>query len=350
MNVSIEDYIASSLCIRKEVSVDRKERVAQIHTEVAQRVCISFPLIQFDSYNVHSCIVPLPNNNKVEYYTLIDHSMLEFAERLLYCLETDQPNLAVVAYRQLRENIAVANSNKAEEEFYKIRCIYVSKQDLQKEIAFLNRDPAEKAFFEEKYTMMLRFHFLHEYAHYLCKNPISTEEGLKMLTDIVVKDFFSRMRSRIKNTKNWINKWALKKELVSFRQEYSNNAGFREELLCDIAAANCLLELSTFMSPKEIIDSIITYLNVQYAIWLAKNPETAFDPGNIIKFRINIFITLADLLNDQEFANVLAVMINRGNRFAKDLDLYCENLDTTKHEQFHENIVKIVLLDKLNSL
>lgn len=350
MKISIEDYIASSLCIRKAASEKRKASIAQIHSEVAQRICFSFPLIQFDSYNIHSCIISLQNGNKTDHYTLVDHSMFEFAEQLLYYLENDQPNLTIVAYRQLRKNIAIANSNKEGEKNYATKQIFVTERDLLIDLDYLNRDPSENEFFTEKYAMMLRFHFLHEYSHYLWKNPVRDAKGIRPFTDIVINSLFASCKSRISKTEDRYKKNVLENELSSFIHEYSNNPSFLEEIICDISAILCLLELSTVMPPREIIDAIISYLNVQYAIWLAKNPDAAFDPGNIIKFRINVVFELANMLGDKEFADILAIKINQGNRFANVIDLYCEDIKSTKHEQFYANILQIVAADILNGV
>ena len=108
MELTIHEYIQITFAERKEVDKGKKSIVTTIHNQVTDRIKRSFPLIQIDSYNVWSLILPFKQGDKTSYYNIFDHSMLDFCEWFLLALEYNQPNLIVATYKELKRYICIA--------------------------------------------------------------------------------------------------------------------------------------------------------------------------------------------------------------------------------------------------
>lgn len=348
MNLTIHDYVQATFMMRKEVEAIKQNIVTEIHNQVTNRITFSFPLIQIDAYNVQSYIVQLDANDSTCYYNILDHSMLDFSEWFLLALEYNQPNLVVATYRELKRYICIANSDLRGAEYYRLTKVFYTDYELERE----NDSMDNGIRLSEKYEMMLRFHFLHEYGHYLVKEPVRDYSSAIGILDIIAESLFKNMEAKRFNNPyfsdehNKILNDLKPKQLEYYKHEYKNNPNFKEEILCDFQAVLCLLELSNDVSPQIIIESSIMYLYVQYAIWLAKESESDPSIGEILHFRINMLFGLADFLNDEEIALALAKKINRDNRFASVKTTYCGSIDYSKYHHFYTALATTILADK----
>ena len=350
MDFTINDYITASFLKRKEVDNDKKQIVDQIHNQISSRLTFSLPLIQIDSYNVQSCIVRLDSdaNKTPNYYNIFDHSMLDFCEWFLLALEYNQPNLVLSTYRELKRYICIANSDAKGAEYYQLTKIFYTDYEFERENSSMDNGIQ----LSEKYEMMLRFHFLHEYTHYLIKNPVRNSKTAVGMLDIIVNALFKDMEQKrfdnplFSKEQNDILSDLKPKLLKYYREEYQKNISFKEELICDFQSVLCLLELSNDFSPRMIIEAAIMYLYVQYAIWIVKESENTPHIGQILHFRINALFELAEFLNDEEIALALANSINRSNRFASIHTTYCACIDYKKYHQFYNALSFIVLSDR----
>ena len=350
MNPTIHDYIRAAFMTRREVEEIKQGIVTEIHNQVTNRITFSFPLIQIDTYNVQSYIVQLDANDKTCYYNILDHSMLDFCEWFLLALEYNQPNLVVAAYKELKRYICIANSDLRGAEYYQLTKIFYTEYDLERENDLMD----DGISLCEKYEMMLRFHFLHEYGHYLVKEPVRDYSSAVGILDIIAESLLKDMETKRLNNpyfsdeQNGILNNLKIKQLKYYKNEYKNNPNFKEEVLCDFQAVLCLLELSNYVSPQIIIESAIMYLYVQYAIWLAKESESDPHIGEIMHFRINMLFKLADFLNDEEIALALANKINKSNGFVSIKTTYCESIDYSKYHHFYTTLSTTILADKEN--
>ena len=336
--------------VRKEVEGIKQSIVTKIHDQVTNRITFSFPLIQIDTYNVQSYIVQLDANDKTSYYNILDHSMLDFCEWFLLALEYNQPNLVVAAYKELKRYICIANSDLRGAEYYQLTKIFYTNYELERK----NGSTDDGKSLSEKYYMMLRFHFLHEYGHYLVKEPVRDYRSAIEILDIIAESLLKDMESKRFNNPYFSDEQnrnlndLKQKQFEYYKKDYKNNNSFKEEVLCDFQAVLCLLELSNDVSPQIIIESSIMYLYVQYAIWLSKESESYPRIGEILHFRINMLFKLADFLNDKEFALALANKINKSNRFASVKTTYCESIDYSKYYHFYAALATTILNDKEN--
>ena len=348
MKPTIHDYIEASFIERAKTEESKRSIINNLHNQVSNRITFSLPLVQIDSYNVQSCIVQLDDNEKTSYYNILDHSMLDFCEWFLLALEYNQPNLVVATYRELRRYICMANSDVQGAEFYQLTKIFYTDYELERE----NNSMISGIQLSEKYEMMIRFHFLHEYGHYLIREPLREYSSSVEILDIIVEALFRDMDSnRLDNPQfsqeqnNTLNN--LKPKLLEYyKREYAKNTTFKEEVLCDFQAVLCLLELSNDYSPQMIIESAIMYLYVQYAIWLAKESENTPRIGEILHFRINVLFEFADFLNDKDIADSLAKRINRDNRYASVETTYCDAIDYMKYHRFYNALATTIFAEK----
>lgn len=350
MKPTIHDYIQAAFMTRKKVEGIKQGIVTKIHNQVTNRIAFSFPLIQIDTYNVQSYIVQLDANDKTSYYNILDHSMLDFCEWFLFALEYGQPNLVVAAYKELKRYICIANSDLKGAEYYQLTKVFYTNYELEK----ANDSMDDGISLVEKYEMMLRFHFLHEYGHYLVKEPVRDYGSAIGILDIIAESLLKDMETKRFNDPCFSDEYNeildnLKTtQLEYYKNEYKNNPNFKEEVLCDFQAVLCLLELSNNVSPQIIIESAIMYLYVQYAIWLAKKSESALHTGEIIHFRINMLFELADFLHDEEIALALANRINNSNRFVSVKTTYCGSIDYSKYHYFFTTLATTIFADKEN--
>lgn len=352
MNLTINDYITMSFLERKEVDNGKKQIVNQIHSEISSRLKLSLPLIQIDSYNVQSYIVKLDSgvNKEPQYYNIFDHSMLDFCEWFLLALEYNQPNLVLSTFRELKRYVCIANSDEIGAEYYQLTKIFYTDYELEREDGSM--DSGIKL--SEKYEMMLRFHFFHEYTHYLNNNPAQNSETAVGVLDIIVNSLLKEMEhKRIYNplfSKEQNDSLSdLKPKLLNYyREEYQKNNSFKEELICDFQSVLFLLELSNHFSPRMIIEAAVMYLYVQYAIWIVKESENSPHVGHILHFRINALFELAKFLNDEEIAVALAKSINRSNQFVHIHTTYCACIDYKKYHRFYNALSLTVLSDREN--
>jgi len=348
MKPTIHDYIKASFIERAKTEELKRNIINNLHNQVANRITFSLPLIQIDSYNVQSCIVQLDENEKNSYYNILDHSMLDFCERFLLALEYNQPNLVVATYRELKRYICIANSDIQGAEFYQLTKIFYTDYELERENNSMNNGIQ----LSEKYEMMIRFHFLHEYGHYLINEPLQEYSSSVEILDTIVEALFNDMdNNRLDNPQfsqeqnDTLNN--LKPRLLEYyKKEYAENTTFKEEVLCDFQSVLCLLELSNDYSPQIIIESAIMYLYVQYAIWLAKESESEPRIGEILHFRINVLFEFADFLNDKDIADNLAERMNRDNRFISVKTMYCDAIDYMKYHRFYNALATTILAEK----
>lgn len=348
MKPTINDYIKASFVERAEAEELKRKVIDNLHNQVADRITFSLPLVQINSYNVQSCIVQLDENEKNSYYNILDHSMLDFCEWFLLALEYNQPNLVVATYRELKRYICIANSDIQGAEFYQLTKVFYTDYELERE----NHSMSSGIQLSEKYEMMIRFHFLHEYGHYLINQPLRDYSSSVEILDIIVGALFNDMdNKRLDNPQfspeqnDTLNK--LKPKLLEYyRKEYAENTTFKEEVLCDFQAVLCLLELSNDYSPQMIIESAIMYLYVQYAIWLAKASENEPRIGEILHFRINFLFEFADFLNDKDIADSLAERLNRDNRYSSVKTTHCDAIDYMKYHRFYNALATTLFSEK----
>lgn len=345
MELTIEQYVKNIYSLRSEVDVDRKKIIESIHAAVSDRVRLKFPLYHIDSYNINSCIVPLDNG--ANYYHVIDHSMFQYFEMFLSAFEYRQPNLAYLFYQLLRQDICISQNDVERAAQYKNPIMYMTDYDMNREMQRLH-DPLD---FNAKYELMIRFYFLHEYAHYLAKNPMRQNTSNEFL-DMLVEDAFENMEGLdvASITNSIIHKAVLriarKKQLSKYRSEYHSNPNFREEIDCDFQAIFCLLELAGRFNVATIIESAITMIYMQYYVWMAKRVDNKREWGNIFHFRLNLLAFFAYQLEDKEYSDLMCQILNSGNRYNNLTNLQCSQIDTDKHQRFYLDFARIHLADK----
>lgn len=338
MSMTIHDYISYSFKCRGEVKPETRMYIEEIHNQVIERMTFGFPLVHFDSYNIQSAIVSLPTSSGEEYYNLVDHSMVKYICELLCCLEMNHRTLMQLLFISIKKSIATANGDEVAASNNYLRSIFLTERDLDIDEfwqSYMYNDEIQ-----EKLRMMFRFHFLHEYAHFLTEKPLRAVNG-EIFMNTVATAHFDKLMNRSRNV--------LYKAYTAYhKKKYMNDKSLREEINCDLQAALCLLELSDTVPVQLIMDAVISYLLMQYAIVVAKNPNELKRPSFGSTLRIGMMVTLAEMLGDKETSAVIAKMLNQGNRYLNLSDLFCEKLSIQKYQNFLEAI-RIIVADDLQN-
>lgn len=346
---TIEQYVEHCFEMRKEsgsdlintFEADLKYNIKLIHAEVKRRIRFGIPIHFINAYNIDSCIVPLRTRN--DYYHIIDISMFGYFQELLTALEFDLPNYAVFIYRKMRYDICLSKCDKGEALRYNPKVIYANSHDLENNT--LSRNYSETQI--EKYKCMVRFYFLHEYAHYLIANPI--RKATNDFADIVVEIFFENLeRNRSQDSSSELSKRIQRDMIEHYRHEWNNNLGFKEEIYCDFQAIICLLELpgiNNKISVEMILDSVMSFMYLQHIIWLAKHIEEPIEVGNIFSFRQNIIGTFAWLM-EEDFANRVSELLQHSNKFFVPTNLQVSPMRWEKQHDFYKWFIEIIMADR----
>ena len=341
MNISIEQYIKLYYTTRNNSKHDVicanadmvEHNVKLIQAEAADRMEFSIPFRYINSYNVSSCIVPV--NGDSDYYHIIDMAMFVYFEMLLNAMNFDLPNMAVFIYRQLRHDLCLSDNDKDRAALYSAKKIYANEHDIASELENFQQKPSAAE--SREYETMLRFYFLHEYAHYLIANPIrETGNGIaEIVVDVVFKNL------KVKNNSEILEKYGIdlqNAELKHYMKEWGENPGFREEICCDIQAILCLLELcgaySDYYNSEMILDAIMSFLYIQHFIWFAKHIDDPIRLGNMFSFRQCVVEAFAWLLEEQNFADILCQLLKKGNRCFIPSNLSVRPMSWDKQRRF----------------
>jgi hypothetical protein len=353
MKLTAEQYIRLCYTIRKNDATDLinlekealKHRIKVIQKTVADRMDFDIPFSIINSYNIDSCIVPL--NPNADYHHFIDIALFGYFHEFFSTMELDVPNLSVFYYRYLRRDICLSTNDEARAILYKPQAIYTNYHDVEHN-GLLNK-PTDIE--QTKYKLMLQFYFLHEYMHYWIANPV--REVVHNLSDIVVETLFEHLKNTDNSNFAELDRPFQKTMYNQYLHEWKNNSSFREEIYCDFQALLCLLELPGIykregikIEVETIFDSVVSFLYIHHIIWLAKNNDNIAKIGDQIAFRINCISTLAWLLENEEYADSLCKILQKGNRFFIPIDLKLKPLYWEKQQEFYAQFTQILMADK----
>lgn len=341
MSLTIEQYVEQIYRIKAEIDPMMKRNIEVIHSEIVNRVSFGIPMYHVNSYNLNSCIVPLSEGT---IYHIVDHSIFYYMQTLLSAFEYDQPNLGISIYNLMRHDICMERYEDEKAEQYKQAMIYYTEYDAQIEELRLNNNEDKNI---TKFTLMVRFYFLHEYAHYLFAKPMRDTDT--MFFDYLVEIFTQNIISDVKKTENGKETKLMEQMFIKYINEYKNNPNFKEEILCDLQSACCLLESSIYYEVDTIFYSIIDFIYTQYFIWLAKSSDTDADVelGNIFHFRINIIIRFAYWLEDDEFSGLFCTLLNDSNRFNNLQNLKCKPINTDRYLNIYNAFTRMLMIDEM---
>lgn len=345
MILTIEQYIAQCFVMRKKTESDlvnihardMEHDIRFMQDEVADRMRFSFPVYFINSYNIDSCIISLNEN----YYHIIDVSLFSYFHEFLSSLELDMPNYAVYVYRKLRRDICLSRYNEEEAFCYDINKIFANEHDI-----IDNGLP--KRYTEtqlEEFKCMIRFYFLHEYSHYLFKNPI--RDSSNEFVNIIVEIFLENIEKE--NNPKFPSKEIQKRVVNKFKNDWNSNYDLREEIYCDFQALFCLLELPGVygeISVDMIFESVMSFIYIQHIIWQAKNIDEPIEISNQFAFRQNIIAFFAFLMEEDEYSELVCKLLQKSNRFFAPTKLRVTQMFWKKQEFFFEWFTAILVADR----
>lgn len=347
MILTIEQYIAQCYEIRKKiksdlVNINEKELEHDIkimQDEVAGRMKFSLPVYFINSYNIDSCIISLSANKN--YYHIIDIALFGYFHEFLAALELDMPNYAVFVYRELRRDICLSRYNEVEASCYEPKEIFVNKHDI-----IYNSLPKKYTEFQlEEFKCMIRFYFLHEYGHYLLKNPI--RESSNEFMDLIVEMFIENIEEE--NNQQFPNKEIQKMAVDKLQNDWQSNYDLREEIYCDFQALLCLLELPGIyreISADMILDSVMSFIYIQHIIWQAKHIDEPIEAFNHFAFRQNVIAFFAWLMEEDEFSDLVCKSLKKSNRFFIPTNLRVTPMFWEKQQRFYAWFISILDADR----
>ena len=194
MNLTLEQYIKQNCEFREQSNIDLicnkegwlKHDIVVIHDEVCSRMSFSIPLHFVNSYDVNSYILPLNGR----YYHIIDIATFGYFYEFWSAMQINAPNYIVYVYRLLKRDLCLSKKNDTEAMLYKPKKIYLNCHEMKDN--FGPRYPSSLE--REEFKCMVRFYFLHEYAHYLFANPI--RKASNALVDSVIEQLFKNLSSK----------------------------------------------------------------------------------------------------------------------------------------------------------
>ena len=349
MKITIEQYIELCFTMRLPSKGDLiythekewEQNIKVIHAEVSDRMKFSIPIHYINSYDINSCIISLDTN---QWFHIIDIAMFGYFQEIFNSLYFDSPNYCVFIYRRIRHDICLSKSNYREASYYYADKIFANEHDIMDNI--LPRKYSERQI--EEYKCMMRFYFLHEYSHYLIANPL--RDASSDLANLIVKTFLDNVAKDNNPFFSTEFKKGIQKTMVkTFSDEWHKDPKFRQEVYCDLQAIFCLLELPGVykeITVEMIFDAVMSFMYIQHVIWLAKHIDEPVQIGNQFCFRQNIIATLAWLMEEKEFADLLSHMLQKSNRFFIPSELKINPMLWQKQQNFYSYFVEIVLADR----
>lgn len=348
VNLTVEQYIKQNCKMREQshagIISDEIEWLKQyieiIHNEICTRMEFRIPIRFVNSYDVNSYILPL--NNK--YYHVIDMAMFEYFYELWSAMEDNSPNYAVFVYRYLKHDICISKQLDKMAMLYKPSTLYVDPYDIKYNL--MPRYYTSKE--TDEFSCMLRFYFLHEYAHYLLENPIRNASN--ELVDTVVEELFRNLSlENNSHFKNNVEKEMQKKLVNAFKWEWEQSSELKEEVYCDFQAILCLLELPGLYSNLNvelILNAAMSFMYIQHIIAMAKNIDDPIIFDNWFSFRHHVIAMFAYLLEDKEYSRMLCRLLQKYNRYFRPYDLQMRPMDWRKQQIFYMYCIPIFRADK----
>ena len=348
INMTLEQYIKQNCEIRERSDVDLicikeegvKHDITVIHDEVCSRMKFSIPLHFVNSYDVNSYILPF--NGK--YYHIIDIATFGYFFEFLHAMEMDSPNYLVFIYRLLKQDISLSKKNDMMAKLYNPKAIYLNPYEMQN-----NLEPRYMSDLEvERFRCMVRFYFLHEYAHYYFENPVRNSSNA--FADSVIEEFFENLSSKKHSKlKKGVGKLIQRKLVKDYKKQWERDLELREEVYCDFQALLCLLELPGIfdnINVELIFESVMDFMYIQHITWIAKNVDVSLKTADAFSFRHNVIAMFAMLLEDKEYADLLCQILQSNNRFFVPSNLQTRPMYWEKQQKFYEYCVPIFMADK----
>lgn len=347
MIMTIEQYIAQCFEMRKNIKTDLvninakylEHDIRIMQDEVAIRMKFNLPVYFINSYNIDSYIVSLSANK--DYCHIVDLAMFSYFHEFLASLELDMPNYAVFVYRELRRDICLSRYNEKEALYYDSKEIYANKHDI-----IDNGLPKKYTEIQlEEFKCMIKFYFLHEYGHYLIKNPV--RESSCEFIDMIVELFIENIAKE--NNPKFPNKEIQQMMVNKLQNDWKSNYDLREEIYCDFQALLCLLELPGAykeISADMILDSVMSFIYIQHIIWQAKHIDEPIEAIDQFAFRHNVIAFFAWLMEEDNFSELVCKLLQKNNRFFIPTKFHVTPTLWEKQQNFYTWFIPIYAADR----
>lgn len=347
MMLTIEQYIEQCFVRRQDTGYDlvnahtrdMEHDIKIMQNEVANRMKFNLPVYFINSYNIDSCIIPFSRDKN--FYHIIDIAMFVYFHELLASLELDMPNYAVYIYRTLRRDILLSQNNEKEAICYEPKEIFVNKHEVIDNGLPKNYTESQL----EEFKCMIRFYFLHEYSHYLFKNPIRNSSN--EFVNIIVEMFLENIEKE--NNAKFPRKEIQEIVVNKLKNDWNSNYDLREEIYCDFQALLCLLELPGVyreINANMIFESIMSFVYIQHIIWQAKNIDEPIEISNQFAFRQNIIAFFAFLMEEEEYSDLVCKLLQKSNRFFVPTKLQVTPMLWKKQQNFFKWFTAIFAADR----
>ena len=339
--MTIDTYIENAYYLKKTAYNEDEKVVLEdwkiCNRDVASRTTFELPIRFVNSYDLNSRIVPIKEHKTTQYYNIVDIASWVALRSLLSSIVVDEPNLLKFTYMEIKESLNHSDPRKSI--FYSPKQIFLTNHELEREIGYEEQIKRIEA------RLMIYFHLIHEYSHFLVE---SMPEKENVLVDIFVNQLFRDIKeNKIGGFSQIIHRHKL---LDQFKALY-DNPDVREELICDMQGILLMFELSKIYPITIIIESICAFLYVNIALMTIKSTCLPYDSLPLFYMRLNILIEVADFLSDKQGADTFAKILNKNNRFnnLEANDLFIDkkiNLD--RYERFIERIKTIITIDNIS--
>ena len=341
--MTIDKYIENTYYIKETPFTEEDKLIMEewnnCNLSVTSRTTFELPVVFVNSYDMNSRIVPIKENDTTNYYNIVDISSWNAFRMLLSSLIVDEPNVLKAAYMYIKESLFIAQGNPEKARLYSSDKIYLTGSEFSREYEYNKQKESLEG------SLMIFFHLLHEYSHFRLKSIQSRENS-------VLDVFVEKLLTDLENNKNGGSILAKYRHyLIDHLKSLYNNPDEKEELLCDMQGILLMLELSNVFPVKIILESIIAFLYVQMAFSIIKTSTSSGANLPLFYLRLNIVIEVADFLNDEIGAGIIAALLNKNNRFnhLTTNDLYIDKMiELNRHEQLKERINTLLKIDYIS--
>ena len=353
MNLSIDQYLDSTYTPRNDSGKENKldfnwdvinRNIKAVQSDAAKRMGFDIKTKYIKAYDVDSTIVSL--NDGKDFYHIIDLSMFGYFDRFYQCFKYVTPNIAVFYYRWLRYDLCLAQNDYDRANKYMPEYLYINEYEADLDYKMLNSSDSVNASIQwDEYRLMYTFYCLHEYIHYLLRNPV--RESTNALTEIIVDSYLSNGLNHAGDT--LFDKMS-SIFAMQFKRNWEGSEDFREEVTCDFQALLCLLELPGFtgglVTTQDIFYAVENALYVQNIIYVAKHIDEPITLADDFALRRTIIAHFAFMLEDGEFAELLNAALSKFNRFYVKGDLKTPELSFDKQSNLWNMFCHIFTADK----